>query len=61
MIINENKFKKARKRLFIIKQTPVFIILFIVGRDKKINSLSHPLTSANELIKCIIKSPLERS
>jgi hypothetical protein len=60
IIMNEDKFKKAGKRLFIIRQTPVFIVLFIVGKNKEINNLSHSLTSASELIKRVIKTSLRR-
>jgi hypothetical protein len=59
--MNEDRFKKAEKRLFIIRQAPVFIILFIIGKDKEINNFSHPLTSISELIKCDAKTPLKRS
>jgi hypothetical protein len=56
MIINEDRFKKTGKRFFIIKQTPVFIILLIIDKNKEINSLSHPLISVSELIKRAIKT-----
>jgi hypothetical protein len=58
--MNEDRFKKAEKRLFIIRQTPVFIILFIVGKDKKVNSFSHPLISASGLTERVIKTSLGR-
>jgi hypothetical protein len=59
--MNEDRFKKVRKRFFIIRQTPVFIILFIMSRDKKVNNFSHLLILMSELIKCAVKTPLRRS
>jgi hypothetical protein len=50
--MNEGRFKKAEKRLFIIKQTPVFIVLFIVGKNKEINSFSYPLILMSGLTEC---------
>jgi hypothetical protein len=58
--MNEDRFKKAGKRFFIIKQTPVFIILFIVGKDKEVNSFSHPLISVSGLAKRATKTSLRR-
>jgi hypothetical protein len=59
--MNEDRFKKAEKRFFIIKQAPVFIILFIISKDKEINNLSHSLISVSGLVERAIKTPLERS
>jgi hypothetical protein len=39
----------------------VFIILFIVNKDKKINNLSYLLISVSELTERAAKTPLERS
>jgi hypothetical protein len=61
MIVNEDKFKKARKRLFIARQAPVFIVLLIMGKNKEMNSLSHPLISASGLAERVTKTPLGRS
>jgi hypothetical protein len=58
--MNEDRFKKAEKRLFIIRQTPVFIILLIIGKDKEMNNLSHPLTSVSGLAECGAKTSLKR-
>jgi hypothetical protein len=58
--MNEDRFKKAGKRFFITKQAPVFIILFIISKNKEINSLSHPLTSVSELTERAAKTPLGR-
>jgi hypothetical protein len=58
--MNEDRFKKAGKRFFIIKQAPVFIVLLIMSKDKEINSLSHPLTLASELTERVTKTPLGR-
>jgi hypothetical protein len=38
----------------------VFIVLFIVGKDKKINNLSHLLTSVSELTERATKTSLGR-
>jgi hypothetical protein len=59
--MNEGRFKKTGKRFFIIRQAPVFIILFIISKDKEVNSLSYPLISVSELIKRAAKTPLKRS
>jgi hypothetical protein len=58
--MNEDRFTKAKKRFFIIRQAPVFIILFIIGKDKEVNNLSHLLTSVSELIERAAKTPLRR-
>jgi hypothetical protein len=58
--MNEDRFKKAGKRLFIIRQTPVFIILLIMGKDKEMNNLSHPLILVSGLTECAAKTPLGR-
>jgi hypothetical protein len=58
--MNEDRFKKAGKRLFITRQAPVFIILLIMGKNKEINSLSHPLTSVSGLAECGAKTSLGR-
>jgi hypothetical protein len=59
--MNEDKFKKTRKRFFIIRQTSIFIILLIVGRNKEVNNLSHPLILVSGLIEYGAKTLLERS
>jgi hypothetical protein len=56
MIMNEDRFKKAEKRFFIIRQTPVFIVLLIMGKYKEVNSLSHPLISVSELAERATKT-----
>jgi hypothetical protein len=58
--MNEDRFKKAGNRLFIIRQAPVFIILLIIGKNKEINSFSHSLTSVSGLTECGVKTPLGR-
>jgi hypothetical protein len=58
--MNEDRFKKAGKRFFIIKQAPVFIILLIISRNKEVNSPSHPLALMSELIERAAKIPLGR-
>jgi hypothetical protein len=60
MIVNEDRFEKAGKRLLIARQAPVFIVLLIVGKDKEVNSPSHPLTSASGLAERVAKTPLGR-
>jgi hypothetical protein len=59
--MNEDRFKKVRKYLFIIKQAPVFIILLIIGKNKEMNSFSHLLTLVSGLAERVTKTPLERS
>jgi hypothetical protein len=39
----------------------MFIILFIMSKDKEVNSLSHLLISVSELTEYAIKTPLKRS
>jgi hypothetical protein len=58
--MNEDRFKKAKKRFFIIKQTPVFIILFIISKDKEVNSFNHLLISASGLAERVTKTSLGR-
>jgi hypothetical protein len=38
----------------------MFIILFIMGKNKEVNSFSHPLASVSELAERAAKTPLER-
>jgi hypothetical protein len=58
--MNEDRFKKAGKRFFIIKQAPVFIILLIMSKNKEVNSLSHLLALVSGLIKRAAKTSLGR-